>query len=87
MMMPQAVGTIYQAASYNKIRSTKHARFSCFLFLKQWSKCMSKQQWKKYLETPRRSTKPVKIDTILKKRMESFMKVKIRALQDIDCVD
>jgi len=77
--------SIYQAAPYNKIRSTKHLpSFSCFLFLKQWSTCMSKQQWEKYLETPRRNAKPVKIDQILKKRMESFMKAKIRALQDID---
>jgi hypothetical protein len=46
---------------------------------------MSKQQWEKYLETPRRSAKPVKIDVILKKRMEVFMKMKAQALQDIDC--
>ncbi len=45
---------------------------------------MNKQHWENYLETPRRSAKPVKIDVILKKRMESFMRAKIRALQDID---
>jgi hypothetical protein len=44
---------------------------------------MNKQHWKNYLETPRRNAKPVKIDVILKKRMESFMKAKIRSLQDI----
>jgi hypothetical protein len=43
---------------------------------------MSKQQWEKYLETPRRNAKPVRIDVILKKRMETFMKAKVRSLQD-----
>jgi hypothetical protein len=45
---------------------------------------MSKQQWEKYLETPRRNAKPIKIDVILKKRMEGFMQVKARVLQDIN---
>jgi hypothetical protein len=44
---------------------------------------MNKQHWKKYLETPRRNAKPVKINQILKKRMESFVRVKTRTLQDI----
>lgn len=45
---------------------------------------MSKQQWEKYLETPRRNAKPVKIDQILKKRMETFMRAKIRSFQDVN---
>jgi hypothetical protein len=44
---------------------------------------MSKQHWANYLETPRRTAAPVKIDVILKKRMKSFMKAKIRSLQDV----
>ena len=48
---------------------------------------MSKQNWSNYLETPRRTASPVKIDVILKKRMKSFMKAKIRSLQDIPDTD
>ncbi|HMI09743.1 MAG TPA: hypothetical protein VK497_05105 [Candidatus Saccharimonadales bacterium] len=48
---------------------------------------MSKQHWSNYLETPRRTTSPVKIDLILKKRMKTFMKAKIRSLQDISNTD
>jgi hypothetical protein len=42
---------------------------------------MNKQHWANYLETPRRTTKPVKIDIILRKRMQTFMKMKFQALQ------
>lgn len=43
---------------------------------------MNKQHWANYLETPRRTMSPVKIDLILKKRMEAFMRSKIRSLQE-----
>jgi len=45
---------------------------------------MNKQHWSNYLETPKRNAKPVKIDLILKKRMKTFMKAKMRYLRDID---
>ena len=42
---------------------------------------MNKQHWSNYLETPRKST-TVKIDKILKKRMESFLQSRVLHLQD-----
>jgi hypothetical protein len=48
---------------------------------------MAKQHWSEYLETPKRNAKPVKIDLILKKRMESFMKAKMRSLRDVPDTD